>query len=152
MGLFQIIAYLSGSQDPVSKALGYVVVAIGEYFTNLWDNIVTYYNKFTAWLWDKTVYCAESIHWFFLDEEKGLIWEIISALVKLIDWFKDKLPSVEDTLGEYSTPFTVTMELVGKADLFFPITEAVTLLFVFVAFVAIFLMVKAVLKMLPWIG
>ena len=59
-------------------------------------------------------------------------------------------PNVGALVAGYRADFEFVMGLVGRLDVFFPITEASTLFGIFIGFMGVFLLVKAVLKIFPW--
>jgi hypothetical protein len=64
----------------------------------------------------------------------------------------ESLPDISAILGEHQETFGFVMILIGKLNSFFPLTESAVLLGVYLGFVLIFLLTKAVLKLLPSIG
>ena len=79
-------------------------------------------------------------------------WAVIEYFISLGKWFVDMLPSVGAIIAEYEETFGFVMRLIGRFDSFFPITESLALLSIFILFVTLFLLVKLILKLIPTIG
>jgi hypothetical protein len=107
---------------------------------------------FCDWVWDSVLYCGQIIWDFFFYDPDGFLWWLLKMFGEWARWFTEQIPDMSSILGQYSSPIATTMGLVSKLDKFFPITEAVSLLFIFLVFLTLFLCVKLILKLIPTIG
>lgn len=137
------------------KYLEQVVDHVGSFIGQMWKNLRDLFNGAVAWLWDKVCYCCDSIIWYFLnrdENEPGLLWWFCGQLLDLGKWFFEQLPDITATVGSYSYAFSITMDLIGKLNNFLPVLEATMLFGTFLTFITLFLSIKLVMKLLPWIG
>jgi len=147
VSLFQgVVDVIVGLWNMLIGAFNTVVSAIG----GLWSAFIDIVKLVCNWVTDWIIYVAKAIYNFFLDEEKGIVWKTVDTLLEWGEWFIEQLPDL--SFGEYSSTISTVMELVSKLDKFVPLSEAITLLGIFLAFVAIFLVVKLILKLIPTIG
>jgi hypothetical protein len=117
---------------------------LNDLFTLFFDTLKIIVSKIIEFIWS-----------LFFDETNGIVWWIIDTFFSLGEWFLVQMVNVlgvDKLLSEYSGVITETMLLCSKLDRFVPIYESVELLFVFLSFLAVFLSVKLILKLIPGIG
>jgi hypothetical protein len=135
---------------------------IKEYLVELYRKTIAtfwlWYEGLQDFFWGVVDFCLRMvwdffyyIYDFFLGA-KGCIWEFCRWLLELGWWFVERFPGLDSTVAEYSATFGTAMTLAGRLDQFFPVSESFSLLLVFGGFVALFLLVKFILKLIPTIG
>jgi hypothetical protein len=120
--------------------------------SGIWQAFLKVLETIFEWIWKVIVYIGQAIWDFFFGDPDGFLWWILSMFGNWALWFVEQIPDISSIVETYSSSISTTMELVSKLDKFFPITEAILLLFVFLAFLVIFLCVKMILKLIPTIG
>ena len=110
------------------------------------------------YFWGVVDYCLEMV-WFFVYYlydfflgEEGLIWYPIYWAYESFDFVLSCFPDFELLLDQHGEQFSSAMIVIGKLNLFFPVSEFGTLFGIFWIFVLVFLVGKLILKIIPWIG
>jgi hypothetical protein len=135
---------------------------IKEYLVELYRKTIAtfwqWYEGLQKFFWGVVDYCLKMvwdfgyyIYNFFLGED-GCIWGFCRWLLELAGQFLEQFPNLSSGIKEYSGTFKTVMTLVGRLDQFLPLTESFSLLLVFGGFIAIFLVGKFILKLIPTVG
>jgi hypothetical protein len=120
--------------------------------SGIWQAFLRVLETIFDWVWKVIVYIGQAIWDFFFGDPDGFLWWLLKIFGDWALWFVEQLPDISSIVETYSSSISVAMELVSKLDKFFPVTEAVWLLFIFLAFLVVFLCAKLILKLIPTIG
>ena len=101
-------------------------------------------------------YVGGLLYGYFFECETGLFWQLVVIFLDLADWVFEFLfsilPDLSGVVGEHRAAFDVVMRLVGKVDLFLPVSETLALLAAYITFVVLFLVIRWTLKLVPGMG
>ena len=85
--------------------------------------------------------------------ENGIVWFLLDIVIMLIEEFIDLLPDLSGIVSQFDGGSIVFVSrLMGRLNMFFPVVEGLYLLAAFLLFLVVFLILKAVLKLIPFIG
>jgi phage-related protein len=138
--------------DGIKGTIVSIYEGIRDSLFELWQKFIEIVDKICDWIWEIIVYCAQVIWDFFLGDPDGFLWWILKIFGEWASWFLKQVPDMSQTMGQYSSPISTAMGLFSKLDKFVPLTEAVSLLGIFIVFLIVFLCVKLILKLIPTIG
>jgi hypothetical protein len=144
--------WLSNIYEGIKGTIVNIYNGIKDALVNIWNSFLELVDSVFDWIWDVVVYCGQVIWDFFLHDDDGFVWWLLRMFGDWATWFIEQIPDMSSILGQYSSPITTAMQLMSKLDKFFPLSEAVSLLGIFIVFLLIFLSVKLILKLIPTVG
>lgn len=128
------------------------------WYNRVYAFIESIVNVILNFISDVVAHCQKMIWdygWYFYEltlGEEGFCWYPLYWSYEFIDWGMSFFPEFELMLGQHTVEFAYAMELIGKLDLFFPMYEFGVLFGIFLLFIAFFLILKTILKLIPTIG
>jgi hypothetical protein len=143
--------WLKGFWDSLSKTLG-------GWVRSLWDMGDWILNGVLEGIWAIVDYCLGMVWDFFYYiyglflGENGCVWYLFDFVIWAGWEFLSYFPDMEALLLRYADSFDYVAGWFGMLDVFFPVTETFTLGIIFGSFMLGFLIVKAVLKLIPMVG
>jgi hypothetical protein len=144
--------------DALTDIYNKLVATLGKWAASILDGFVWIVNGIVEYFWAVVDYCLEMAWGFgyylydlFLGEN-GFVWYPIYWAIWAGREFLAFFPSLRQTVLDNAETFEYMGCLTGQLDQFFPITESFQLGVTFAAFVAVFLVAKLLLKLIPSIG
>ena len=84
--------------------------------------------------------------------EEGFVWSIFDFVIGLGNEFLQSFPAVENLLTQYEQPVSTILGLVLALNAFFPVQETISLIGIYLVFVAVVIVLKIILKVIPGMG
>ena len=102
-------------------------------------------------LWAVIKYCLD----IFFGEE-GFVWYVVEMVVEFFLWMGESVlwyfPELGEILLQYEDTITWAVDLVAMLNAFFPVSESLYLLGIFMFFMFGFLVFRIIIKFAPGMG
>jgi len=136
----KFVATLKGWYQSIVDSIKWVVTSI-----------IDFYKWLVNWLLDLARDFYKYLYEIFLGND-GLLWYPFKTGIWLGNQLLEVFPDVGALLEQYRQPVGLFMALMGTLDSFFPITEMLYLIGIYLGFISVMIVVRIVLKVVPGLG
>ncbi|MGL4941803.1 MAG: hypothetical protein ACRC46_01270 [Thermoguttaceae bacterium] len=133
--------------------------AIKETIVNMWNAVTKFFADLFKFLWDTVIkvlqwivdwysYIAETLYKWFWE----FFWWCEGCVMDVMEWTVNQLPSLNDVLGPYYPHAKAAFDYMGKMNEFVPIVEALGIFAVWLAVFVLYLYIRFVIRVAPFVG
>lgn len=144
--------------DTISGFFGALFEFVSTYLQWCMSVVSSWFSTLLGWCQDLIFWVCDGIVYFLSNGwalffgEDGVVWLPLNWMQDLLDWFFGVLLDFSTDHFFENDSWQAAMDVAGAFDVYFPFTELFWMGLLFLTFMTFFLLIKAVLKLIPTIG